>query len=81
MKRKETQKRKSAVEWKERERVVADTKVERAKRREENLQIRKDNKGKKRNKQQKMKRKYTGTVGPKKKRAGFEGRLKSGKKS
>ncbi|EDO15263.1 hypothetical protein Kpol_461p17 [Vanderwaltozyma polyspora DSM 70294] len=82
LKRKETKKRKSAIEWKERQRAVSATISERQKRREENLQIRKDNKGKKRSKQQKMKRKYTGTVAaklPKKqKRAGFEGQIKSG---
>ncbi|CAI4613346.1 ALI_HP2_G0027390.mRNA.1.CDS.1 [Saccharomyces cerevisiae] len=79
IKRKEAQKRKSAIEWSERKRVVEDTISERQKRREENLRIRKDNKGKKRNKQEKMKRKYVGSAVPKK-RAGFEGRLKTGKK-
>ena len=78
LKRKEAKKRKSAVEWDDRKRMVADTKAERVKRREENLQIRKDNRGVKRSKQQKMKRKFKGVVIPKK-RAGFEGRLKSGK--
>lgn len=78
LKRKEAKKRKSAVEWDDRKRMVADTKAERVKRREENLQIRKDNRGVKRSKQQKMKRKFKGVVNPKK-RAGFEGRLKSGK--
>ncbi|CAI4045160.1 hypothetical protein N7582_003452 [Saccharomyces uvarum] len=79
IKRKETQKRKSAFEWKERKQVVEDTISERQKRREENLRIRKDNRGKKKNKQEKMKRKYVGSAGPKK-RAGFEGRLKTGNK-
>ncbi|PTN16954.1 ribosome biosynthesis protein RRP14 [Saccharomyces cerevisiae] len=79
IKRKEAQKRKSAIEWSERKRVVEDTISERQKRREENLRIRKDNKGKKRNKQEKMERKYVGSAVPKK-RAGFEGRLKTGKK-
>ncbi|CAI4044730.1 ribosome biosynthesis protein RRP14 SKDI_11G1330 [Saccharomyces kudriavzevii IFO 1802] len=79
IKRKEAQKRKSATEWSERKRVVEDTISERQKRREENLRIRKDNKGKKRNKQEKMKRKYVGSAVPKK-RAGFEGRLKTGNK-
>lgn len=78
IKRKEAKKRKSEIEWKERKQLVADTKAERVKRREENLQIRKDNKGVKRSKQQKMKRKFKGVITPKK-RAGFEGRLKSGK--
>ncbi|CAI4044737.1 hypothetical protein SKDZ_11G1280 [Saccharomyces kudriavzevii ZP591] len=79
IKRKEAQKRKSATEWSERKRVVEDTISERQKRREENLRIRKDNKGKKRNKQEKMKRRYVGSAVPKK-RAGFEGRLKTGNK-
>ncbi|CAI1541483.1 hypothetical protein SEUBUCD646_0K01380 [Saccharomyces eubayanus] len=79
IKRKETQKRKSAFEWKERKQVVEDTISERQKRREENLRIRKDNRGKKKNKQEKMKRKYVGSAVPKK-RAGFEGRLKTGGK-
>ena len=78
IKRKEAKKRKSEIEWKERKQLVADTKAERVKRREENLQIRKENKGVKRSKQQKMKRKFKGVITPKK-RAGFEGRLKSGK--
>ena len=85
LKRKEAKKRKSSVEWQERKRSVAANISERAKRREENLQIRKDNKGKKRSQQTKMKRKYKGSVAanlPKKqKRAGFEGNLKSGKKN
>lgn len=80
LKRKEAKKRKSALDWKERQRTVASTIAEKQKRREENLKIRKENKGVKRSKQQKMKRKFTGTAGSKKSRAGFEGRLKSGKK-
>lgn len=80
LKRKEAKKRKSSVDWKERQRAVTSTIAEKQKRREENLKIRKDNKGVKKSKQQKMKRKYTGTVAPKKSRAGFEGRLKSGQK-
>ncbi|AMD20902.1 HDR160Wp [Eremothecium sinecaudum] len=79
VKRKEAKKRKSAVEWKEREQVVTNSIAEKQKRREENLAIRRENKGKKKSKQQKMKRKFTGTIVAKK-RAGFEGRLKSGKK-
>ncbi|CAB4256085.1 similar to Saccharomyces cerevisiae YKL082C RRP14 Essential protein, constituent of 66S pre- ribosomal particles [Maudiozyma barnettii] len=78
LKRKEAKKRKSSIEWRDRKQMVVDTKAERVKRREENLQIRKDNKGVKRSKQQKMKRKFKGVITPKK-RAGFEGRLKSGK--
>lgn len=81
LKRKEAKKRKSSVDWKERQRMVTDTKAEKQKRREENLQIRKDNKGVKRSKQQKMKRKFNGSIVAKKSRAGFEGRLKSGKKN
>lgn len=79
LKRKEAKKRKSTVEWRERKQVVENTVAERQKRREENLQIRKDNKGKKKSKQQKMKRKFKGTAHLKK-RAGFEGRMKSVKK-
>ncbi|KAL3230726.1 Ribosomal RNA-processing protein 14 [Nakaseomyces bracarensis] len=79
LKKKEAKKRKSAVEWDERKRAVKTNIAEKQKRREENLAIRKQNKGVKRGKQQKMKRKFTGSVMPKK-RAGFEGRLKSGKK-
>ena len=78
LKRKEAKKRKSAIEWRERNRAVDQAKTEKAKRREENLQIRKQNKGLKKSKQQKMKKKVSGkAIIPKKKRAGFEGRLKS----
>ncbi|GAV54303.1 hypothetical protein ZYGR_0AL00350 [Zygosaccharomyces rouxii] len=79
LKRKEAKKRRSAQEWKDRKLAVKTSKAEKQKRRDENLQIRKQNKGVKRSKQQKMKSAYKGnstTV----KRAGFEGRLKSGKK-
>lgn len=79
LKRKEAKKRKSAVEWRERKEAVATAISDKQKRREENLQIRKENKGKKRNHREKMKRGIKG-VAPTKKRAGFEGRLKSGKK-
>ncbi|SCU99964.1 LAMI_0G01992g1_1 [Lachancea mirantina] len=79
LKRKENKKRKSAQEWRDREQNVATQISERQKRREENLQIRRDNKGKKRNSREKMKRGFKGP-NPSKKRAGFEGRLKSGKK-
>ncbi|AAS52068.1 ADR148Wp [Eremothecium gossypii ATCC 10895] len=79
LKRKEAKKRKSAIEWKEREQTVTTSISEKQKRREENLAIRKSNKGVKKSKQQKMKRKFTGAIVPKK-RAGFEGRLKSGKR-
>lgn len=81
LKRKEAKKRKSSLDWKERQRTVATNIAEKQKRREANLKIRKDNKGVKRSKQQKMMRKFTGNKGPKKSRAGFEGRLKSGKKT
>ncbi|CEP62168.1 ribosome biosynthesis protein RRP14 LALA0_S04e09384g [Lachancea lanzarotensis] len=77
LKRKEAKKRKSAVEWRERKETVATAISDKQKRREENLQIRKDNKGKKRSHQEKMKR---GIKGVRPKRAGFEGRLKSQKK-
>lgn len=80
LKKKEAKKRKSSVDWKERQRTVATTIADKQKRREANLKIRKDNKGVKKSKQQKMMRKFTGSTGPKKSRAGFEGRLKSGKK-
>ncbi|AGO11912.1 AaceriADR148Wp [[Ashbya] aceris (nom. inval.)] len=79
LKRKESKKRKSAIEWKEREQTVTTSIADKQKRREENLAIRKSNKGVKKSKQQKMKRKFTGAMVPKK-RAGFEGRLKSGKR-
>lgn len=79
LKRKEAKKRRSTVEWKDRQQAVKNSKAEKQKRREENLQIRKDNKGVKRSKQQKMKRAYNGKPHTMK-RAGFEGRLKSGKK-
>lgn len=79
LKRKEAKKRRSTVEWKDRQQAVKNSKAEKQKRREENLQIRKENKGVKRSKQQKMKRAYNGKSNSIK-RAGFEGRLKSGKK-
>lgn len=80
LKRKEKQKLKSEIEWKERKQIVKDTVSARLKRREENLKARKENKGKK-GKQQPKLRKFTGTVNKfansKKKRAGFEGNAKS----
>ncbi|CUS24877.1 LAQU0S21e00474g1_1 [Lachancea quebecensis] len=79
LKRKEARKRKSSVEWRERKEAVATAISDKQKRREENLQIRRDNKGKKGSHREKMKRGIKG-VAPVKKRAGFEGRLKSGKK-
>ncbi|CCH45768.1 Hydrocephalus-inducing protein [Wickerhamomyces ciferrii] len=72
LKRKEALKRKSEYEWKERKQTVQDSISAKQKRREENLQIRKDNKGIKRKNQSKQKRKFKGAIVPK--RAGFEGR-------
>ncbi|KAK6457334.1 surfeit locus protein 6-domain-containing protein [Scheffersomyces xylosifermentans] len=81
LKRKEKQKLKSEIEWRERKQVVKDTVSARAKRREENLKARKDNKGKKSKNQPKL-RKFTGIVNKAaKKRAGFEGSAKSKNKS
>ncbi|ODV81168.1 SURF6-domain-containing protein [Suhomyces tanzawaensis NRRL Y-17324] len=80
IKRKEKQKLKSEIEWKERKQIVKDTVAARAKRREENLKARRDNKGKKGKKQPRLK-KFTGTINKAaKKRAGFEGSAKSKKK-
>lgn len=80
LKRKERQKLKSEIEWKDRKQVVKDTVAARSKRREENLQSRRDNKGKKSKNQPRLK-KFTGTINKKaagsKKRAGFEGSAKS----
>ncbi|KAK6198671.1 constituent of pre-ribosomal particles [Scheffersomyces amazonensis] len=77
LKRKEKQKLKSEIEWKERKQVVKDTVAARAKRREENLKARRENKGKKSKKQPKLK-KFTGIVNKAaKKRAGFEGSAKA----
>lgn len=89
LKRKEKQKLKSEREWRERKDTVESTILAKLKRREENLQLRKENKGKKSKHQQKMKRTFTGIINKrttpgsdkkKQKRAGFEGRLKSGRK-
>lgn len=83
LKRKDKQKLRSEIEWKDRKQVVKDTVAARSKRREENLKARKDNKGKKGKKNQQPKlRKFTGVVNKKaakagKKRAGFEGSAKS----
>lgn len=82
LKRKEKQKLKSEIEWKERKQVVKDTIAARLKRREANLKARRDNKGKKGKNQPRLK-KFSGVVkkGGKskdgKKRAGFEGSAKS----
>lgn len=48
LKKKEQKKRKSAVQWQDRKQQVITTIAERTKRREENLRMRKENKGKKR---------------------------------
>ncbi|RCK66694.1 Ribosomal RNA-processing protein 14 [Candida viswanathii] len=77
LKRKEKKKLRSEIEWRERKQVVKDTVAARAKRREENLKARRDNKGKKHKPRLK---KFTGTVNKaqiKKKRAGFEGSAKA----
>lgn len=80
LKRKEKQKLKSEIEWKDRKQIVRDTISAKLKRREENLKSRKDNKGKKSKNQPKLK-KFTGIVNKTKtatkKRAGFEGSAKS----
>lgn len=82
LKRKDKQKLKSGVEWNERKQVVKDTIAAHAKRREENLKTRRENKGKKSKNQVRL-RKFTGTVNKaaarkdQKKRAGFEGCAKS----
>lgn len=84
LKRKEKQKLKSEIEWRERKQVVKDTISARAKRREDNLKSRKENKGKKSKNIPKLK-KFTGVVkkaaNKGKKRAGFEGSAKSNGKS
>lgn len=74
LKRKEKQKLKSEIEWKDRKQMVKDTKAARQKRRDENLKARRENKGKKSKNQPRLK-KFVGTVH--KKRAGFEGSSKS----
>jgi hypothetical protein len=77
LKRKEKQKLKSEIEWRDRKQIVKDTISARLKRREENLKARKENKGKKSKHQPKL-RKFTGIVNKTaKKRAGFEGSAKS----
>lgn len=82
LKRKEKQKLKSEIEWKDRKRIVQDTIAAKAKKREENLKLRKENKGKKWKLQVRLK-KFLGIVNKKgaaKKRAGFEGSAKLKKK-
>ena len=86
LKRKEKKKLKSEIEWRDRKQVVKDTVAARAKRREENLKARKESKGLKghKKKNQPKLRKFSGVVNKKaalgKKRAGFEGSVKSKKK-
>ncbi|ODV87914.1 hypothetical protein CANARDRAFT_26091 [[Candida] arabinofermentans NRRL YB-2248] len=77
LRRKESQKRKSEREWIERKQIVADTIKAKSDRREENLRIRRQNKGKDRKHQTKQLRTFKGIAKPK--RAGFEGKFKSGK--
>lgn len=72
LKRKEAQKRKSEIQWQERKDHVQNMISMKAKRREENLEIRKQNKGLKRKSQQKQLRKFKTKIAPK--RPGFEGR-------
>lgn len=82
LKRKEKQKLKSEIEWKDRKQIVKDTIAAKIKKRDENLRLRKENKGKPRKNQVRLK-KFTGimkTGKPKQKRAGFEGSSKSKKK-
>ncbi|XBW36757.1 hypothetical protein QEN19_002334 [Hanseniaspora menglaensis] len=92
LKKKEQKKRKSGVQWRDRKQQVITTIAERTKRRDENLRLRKENKGKKRKHQVKMKKSLKGKTMVKKamensannkknknKRAGFEGNMKSKK--
>ncbi|OBA27774.1 SURF6-domain-containing protein [Hanseniaspora valbyensis NRRL Y-1626] len=90
LKKKEQKKRKSSVQWRDRKQQVITTIAERTKRREENLRMRKENKGKKRKNQVKLKKSLKGKTMVKKamensgnnkknknnKRAGFEGNMK-----
>lgn len=84
LRRKESKKRKSEREWKDRIKTVADEKKMKADRREENLRIRKENKGKGRKEQVKQlpsyKRGRANKKMPGAKRAGFEGGIRSHKK-
>ncbi|CDK27509.1 unnamed protein product [Kuraishia capsulata CBS 1993] len=74
LKRQEAKKRKSEREWRERKETVENTIKAKQDRREENLRLRRENKGKPRKKQQKMKKTFKGVIKPK--RAGFEGKIK-----
>lgn len=84
LRRKESKQRKSEREWKDRIQTVADEKKMKSDRREENLRIRKENKGKDRKHQVKQLPSYKRSRSHKKlpgaKRAGFEGGIKSHKK-
>lgn len=71
LKRKEKQKSKSEKEWKDREQAVVKGKEAKQKKREANLQKRREEKG------QKGKKKPSGGKGKKKARPGFEGRFKA----
>ncbi|KAG7764807.1 hypothetical protein KL946_002674 [Ogataea haglerorum] len=75
LKRKEAKKRKSEREWAERKQFVADQIKAKQDRREENLRIRRENKGKSRKHQTKQLRSFKGTTRVPK-RAGFEGKIK-----
>ncbi|GME69302.1 unnamed protein product [[Candida] boidinii] len=79
LKRKESKKFKSEREWKDRKQMVADTIKAKQDRREENLRIRRENKGKPRSQQQnQIRAPFKGKKNKRdNKRAGFEGRIKS----
>ncbi|GMM32336.1 ribosome biosynthesis protein [Martiniozyma asiatica (nom. inval.)] len=83
LRRKDSQKRKSEREWRDRKQLVADELKMKQDRREENLRIRKANKGKGKKQQVKQLPSYKRSRANKKlagtKRAGFEGGVKSGK--
>ena len=77
IKRKEAQKRRSEIEWRDRKDHVENQIKAKQKRREENLAIRKANKGVKRKNQIKQLRTFKTSIAPK--RAGFEGRRRTKK--
>ena len=81
LRRKESIKRKSEREWKDRIQTVADEKKMKSDRRDENLRIRRENKGKDRKHQVKQLPSYKRSRAHKKlagtKRAGFEGGIRS----
>jgi hypothetical protein len=85
LRRKESIKRKSEREWKDRIQTLADEKKMKTDRREENLRIRKENRGRTRKDQIKQLPSYKRSRAHKKlaggaKRAGFEGGIRSHKK-